>query len=290
VSLIVGIRCADSVVLAASGPSTMPSEDGLPAARQWTKKLQVVGGQAVLGVAGHEGLAQEMALSLERSLSEPEEREASEDILRDKLREALTAPIQRTVAIHRTLQGLPGFGITSNEYVTSQTLLGIPVRGSLRLFRMDPECSLTEITPELAWSAIGAGRSLAEPFLAFLRRVLWDKGRPNIAQAELAAFWSLKHAIEYNPAGLSHPIQLMVLVRSERGVIDIIERGERELSVIRQVVEEGEESFRRSFHVLPSGKVEVREKDPAGEPGARKRVPEVRLRMEKPGSGRGGER
>lgn len=281
-SLLVGIRCADSVVLAASGPSTMPSEDGLPAARQWSKKLQVVAGQAILGVAGHDGLAQDMALSLERSLSEPEERDMSEDILRTKLREALSAPVQRTVAIHRTLQGLPGFGITSNEYVVSQTLLGMTFHGSLRLYLLDPECSLMEVTPDLAWAAIGDARSVAEPFLAFLRRVLWDRGKPNVAQAELAAFWTMKHAIESNPAGLAHPIQLLVMARSEQGSIDIIERGQRELDVINQVVEEGEDAFRRSFHVLPSGKIEARGRETAGEAALRKRVPEVRLTLDRP--------
>ncbi len=281
-SLIVGIRCADAVVLAASGPSTMPSDDGLPAARQWTKKLQVVGGQAVLGVSGHDGLAQEMALALERSLSEPEKRDISEDMLRDKLREALAAPVQRTVAIHRTLQGLPGFGITSNEYVVSQSLLGIPFHGVLRLFMLDPECSLTEITPDLAWAAIGSSRSTAEPFLAFIKKVLWDSGRPNVAQAELAAFWTLKHAIEYNAAGLSHPIQLTVMVRSESGSIDIIERGDREKDVMRQVVDEGETAFRRNFHVLPSGQVKIRGREATAEVPTRKRVPEVRLTLDRP--------
>ncbi len=266
----------------------MPSEDGLPPARQWSKKLQVIGGQAVLGISGHDGLAQEMALSLGRRLSEPEEREISEDLLRSKLRDALATPVQRTVGIHRTLQGLPGFGITSNEYAVVQALLAIPFRGTLRLYVLDPECTLTEVTPNLAWSAIGRARTVAEPFLTFLRRVIWDRDRPSVAQAELAAFWTLRHAIENNPSGLSYPIQLVVMVRSEPGSIDIIERGERELEVIRQVVEEGEEAFRRSFRVLPSGQVEIRSMGSAAEPSKRKRVPEVRLTLDRPEKGSSG--
>jgi hypothetical protein len=260
----------------------MPSEDGLPSARQWSKKLQVVSGQAVLGVSGHDGLAQEMALALERSLSEPEKRDISEGMLREKLREALAAPIQRTVAIHRTLQGLPGFGITSNEFVVSQSLLGIPFHNVLRLFKLDPECSLTEITPDLAWSVIGSARSTAEPFMSFLSKVLWESGRPNVAQAELAAFWTLKQAIEYNPGGLSYPIQLTVMIRSEGGSIDIIERGDREMDVMRQVVDEGETAFRRNFHVLPSGQVKVRGREAVADVTTRKRVPEVRLTLDRP--------
>jgi hypothetical protein len=108
-----------------------------------------------------------------------------------------------------------------------------------------------------------------------------------VAQAELAAYWTLQHAIENTPSGLSYPLQLVVMVRSEPGSIDIIERGERELEVIRQVVAEGEEAFRRSFRVLPSGQVEIRSAHASSEPSKRKRVPEVRLTLDRSGKERG---
>jgi len=285
VSLIVGIRCTDSLVLAASGPATMPSEDGLPPARQWSKKLRVVGGQAVLGVTGHDGLAQEMALSLERSLAEPDERESADDVLRGKLRDALAAPVQRTVAIHRTLQGLPGFGITSNEYVISQSLLAIPFRNSLRLFLLDPECSVTEVTDELTCATIGSAKAIADPFLAFLRKVLWQDRLPDVALGELSAYWTILHVAETSPGALTFPIQLVVIRREEGGSIDIYERGERELSRIQLAIERGEEMIRKSLRTHPAGpEGEGAPAPPTPRTGVekpvRKRVPEVRLRLE----------
>ena len=284
-SLIVGIRCTDSVVLAASGPGTMLSEDGLPPARQLAKKLRVVAGQAVLGVAGHDGLAQEMALSLERCLSAPDDSEAAEDTLRAKLRDALAAPVQRSVAIHRTLQGLPGFGITSNEYVISQSLLAIPFRDSLRLYLLDPECSVTEITDELSCAAVGSAKAIGEPFLAYLRRVLWVGRLPEAELGELAAYWTVLHVIENSSSDVTHPIQLVVVTRSSRGSIDIIERGEGEMAGIRQAIREGEEALRRGFRA--QGPVSVEEPvipaapqaPSSGEAPARKRVPEVRFTL-----------
>ncbi|UCC71298.1 MAG: hypothetical protein JSV86_13000 [Gemmatimonadota bacterium] len=293
-SLIVGIRCTDSVVLAASGPGTMPSEDGLPPARQWGKKLRVVAGQAVLGVTGHDGLAQEMALSLERCLAEPDERDAVEDVLRGKLRDALAAPVQRTVAIHRTLQGLPGFGITSNEYVVSQSMLAIPFRDSLRLFLLDPECSVTEVTDELACATIGGAKVIADPFLTFLRKVLWHDGLPDIALGELCAYWTVLHVAESCPGALTFPVQLVVMRRGDGGSIDIFERGERELSRIQLAIERGEEMIRRSLRGQPSeseGFAVPAEPPPAtGERPIRKRVPEVRLRLEPRDKGGGSRR
>jgi hypothetical protein len=266
----------------------MPSEDGLPPARQWSKKLRVVAGQAVLGVTGHDGLAQEMALSLERSLAEPDKRESADDVLRVKLRDALAAPVQRTVAIHRTLQGLPGFGITSNEYVISQSLLAIPFGDSLRLFLLDPECSITEVTDELACATIGGAKAVADPFLAFLRKVLWEERVPDVALGELSAYWTMLHVAETCPGALTFPVQMVVIRREASGSIDIVERGERELTRVQQAIERGEEMIRRSLRTSAPGP--EREEPPpvppvpptSGEKPVRKRVPEVRLRLEPP--------
>ncbi len=289
-SLIVGIRCADSVVLAASGPETMPSEDGLAPARQWGKKVRVIGGRAVLGVSGHDGLAQEMALSLERSLDEIDPSDETEDILRSTIRDALAAPIQRTVAIHRTLQGLPGHGITSNDYVLSQSLVAIPVKDSLRLYVQDPECSLTEITDELSYAAIGSGRAVADPFLSFLREVTWTDRPPNQARGELAAYWTVRHAIDNNPTHLTYPVQLVVMARRSDGSIDFIERGDREMAAIAHVMESNLDLIRKNFLVEPrsvvsggssSGGPPKRSNVPSEKP-VRKRVPEVRLKLKPP--------
>jgi len=298
VSLIVGIRCADSVVLAASGPETMPSEDGLAPARQWAKKVRVIGGRAVLGVSGHDGLAQEMALSLERSLDEIVPSDTPEDLLRSTIRDALAAPIQRTVAIHRTLQGLPGYGITSNEYVLSQSMVAIPVGDSLRLYVQDPECSLTEVTDELSFAAIGSGRAVADPFLSFLREVTWADRPPNQARGELAAYWTVRHAIDNNPTHLTYPIQLIVMAQRSDGTIDVIERGDREMAAIAQVMESNLDSIRKNFLAEPrrgsgggggsggSSATTQKPSAPSDKP-PRKRVPEVRLKLEPPDPSRG---
>lgn len=288
-SLIVGIRCTDSVVLAASGPGTMPSEDGLAPARQWARKLRVVGGKAMLAVSAHDGLAQEMGLSLERALAELDQVECAEDVLRAGIRDALAAPVQRTVAIHRTLQGLPGFGVSSNEYVLSQSMVAIPFQGSLRLYLLDPECSLTEITSELSYAAIGNVKAIADPFLAFLREVLWQDGLPGQAHGELAAYWTVRHAIENNPVGLTHPIQLIVMARRQDESIEIIERGDRELAAIGQMVDSSLRTVRKSLTPPPRGSASGSGKPPSGDVGkvARKRVPEVRLKLESPEQGRG---
>jgi hypothetical protein len=264
----------------------VPSENGLPPARQWAKKLRVINDLAVLGVSGHDGLAQEMALSLERCLADGRH-DSHEEVLRSEIRDALATPVQRTVAIHRTLQGLPGYGITTTDYVLSQSLVAVPFGKSLRLYVLDPDCSLTEITEELSWVAIGNARAIAEPFLAFLRHILWGGGLPSTAHGELAAYWSVRHAMEYYPAGLARPIQLTVMSLGRKDSVEVVERGERELAILDQTVEASVDAIRRSFgaqHTKPagSGSAPPTPPPPSAEKPPRKRVPEVRLTIESP--------
>ncbi len=82
----------------------------------------------------------------------------------------------------------------------------------------------------------------------------------------------------------------MVVIRREAGgSIDIFERGDRELMRIQQAIERGEEMIRKSLRTHPqepeSG--EAAQPTPSAPPATaekpvRKRVPEVRLRLEPP--------
>ncbi len=291
-SLIVGIRCSDSVILAASGPARLPSSDGWPLARQRERRLRVVAGQAVLGVSGHDGLAQEMALSLESRLGAFAGQEPAEEAARARVRESLAAPVQRTVAIHRTLQGLPGLGHTTDGFALCHALVALPLSDSLRLYVMDPDCSVTEITEELSWATVGKGRAETEPFLAFLRKVVWQGEPPTAAKGELAAYWALRHAIETSPALLSEPVQVIVMELAADGSIKISERDESEIAALQRRVEANEQAIRESLQAERSeGRAPPRGSAPGSAPrgpesrAAKKRVPEVRVRLGSPERG-----
>ncbi len=278
-ALIVGIRCDDSVVLAASGPAASADVNRRAGTRSAGRKLRALAGQAVLGVSGSEGLAQEMALSLERALGAPDDRERDEEALRQKIREALAAPVQRTAAIHRTLNGLPGQVAGSGAPARCDTLLAIPLQRSLRLYSFERDCSLTEITTELGFAVVGEAALFAESCLTFLAKLLWGKGVASGAQAELAAYWTLQHAIENAHGSLSGPVQLVVMSRTKQGIIEIVERGESEAVRIRDAIARGEETIRNSVRPQGSG-THLSGESPSVAP-ARKRVPEVRLVMDR---------
>src|SRR2546422_510006 len=61
--------------------------------------------------------------------------------------------------------------------------------------------------------AVGSARAIADPFLAFMRHVLWPLGCPTIQDGTFSAVWTLVHAIDTNAGGVAEPIQVAVLER-----------------------------------------------------------------------------
>src|SRR5207244_4889228 len=40
---------------------------------------------------------------------------------------------------------------------------------------------------------MGSGQVLADPFLAFIKRVLWKETMPDVERAKIGVYWELKH-------------------------------------------------------------------------------------------------
>ena len=59
--------------------------------------------------------------------------------------------------------------------------------------------------------SMGSGQILAEPFLAFIKRVLWDDEVPNVKNAIFGVFWTLSHAIKCAPGNVGLPINIATL-------------------------------------------------------------------------------
>lgn len=276
---IVGIHCTNGVVLAASGSGDGDASNLLRRARS----LRVIAGQAVLGVSGHEGVAQEMTLALEGALATPERGDGSELSFRNKLRDALAGPIQRSAALQCSLDRIADprdREPAQNTY--GGGIVALPFRRALRLYTLDAACVLTELTEEDPFAAVGAAWGLTEAFLGFLARNLWEAGVPSVRQAEMAACWALAHA---KAATTVEPRQLVVMSRAADGSIEIEERGEEGLAASRRAVREAEDAFRAAAAVAIAQVVEP----PSGNSHGPtcKRVPEVRLSLEHSDSRRG---
>jgi hypothetical protein len=89
----------------------------------------------------------------------------------------------------------------------------LPVGAELCLFQFDPQGMPDRATADLPFVAVGSGQRIADPFLAFLRRIYWPDRLPSLQEGVLATVWALTHAIETNAGGVGDPIQIIKVSR-----------------------------------------------------------------------------
>lgn len=205
-TLIIGIKCENSIVLAADGAATLATSAGILTIRQSIKKLEIISGKAILGVSGQVGTGQlyreelQNMINAKKVTSKPIGQAMS--TIRDNFRNQ----------VEGNLKLADSLGIKETVYCNA--VIAMPVSGKPRLIQFDHLCQPEEATDQLPFISIGSGQGLADPFLAFLRRVFWPTGLPSLAQGSLAAVWTLQHCIEIAPAYVRDPIQVAVLEKS----------------------------------------------------------------------------
>ena len=116
------------------------------------------------------------------------------------------------------------------ESVICQTLIVIPISKKLCLFQFNQQCSPEEATDNLPFVSIGSGQKIADPFLAFLRRIFWpnEDELPSLEEGILTVLWTLEHAIRTHPGGVSDPKQI-ITIKKENNKYKIYEFQEKEL-------------------------------------------------------------
>ena len=108
----------------------------------------------------------------------------------------------------------PMLGQQATQTAFNHTLVAMTLGGKPYLFTFDYKCAADMATPDLPFSAIGSGQFIADPFLAFLRRMFWNDCPPSLGDGIFATAWTLQHAIESAPSGIAEPIQIMVIDKS----------------------------------------------------------------------------
>lgn len=208
-TLIIGLKCSDGIVLGADGIVTSSS------IRQAVSKLDIIAGCCVVGVSGPVGLRQRLVACIDElwaagTFSKLTTANAML-AMRTKFLEHL-GPEMQAVALAR---GALGDGVATN--VLSQTLVALPFGGSTLLCTFDPLGSPQEVTNALPIATIGSGTQMADPFMAFQRRLFWPNQLPSIADGTFAVYWALDHTIRNHPGGVGGDKQIVVLRREKQG-------------------------------------------------------------------------
>jgi 20S proteasome alpha/beta subunit len=219
-TLIVAIKCKDGIVVGADGAATLGAL-GQFTIRQSTKKLCIVDNCIVIGVSGSVGLGQRIVGTIEGLWcnSEIKLSEQPSYIAMTIIRQQIFNHIQVELQVASLAQQVQGIASIAINSVLTSTVVALPLRRELCLFQFDHQGAPEEAREDLPFVSIGSGQSIADPFLAFIRRVFWSNHLPTVAQGIFATLWTLEHAIQTNPGGVAEPKQVIILEKTNESCL-----------------------------------------------------------------------
>jgi len=201
-TVLVGALCSDGAVIGADSIAT--SAAGMHPLIQIRSddKIVTVGDQVIIATTGAVGLSQRFHAVVAQTVAE--------GILNVPCIPGIKTIANRALQdfgstfVPRNSQGSLGFG----------AMLAAPICEEPELIEFD----VVNMQPErktgrLHFVSMGSGQILADPFLAFVSRVLWHGAVPDVKIATLGVYWTLAHAIKYAPGGIGEPIRIATLRR-----------------------------------------------------------------------------
>ena len=214
-TVVIGLKCQQGIVLGSDGAATLGNM-GLRTIVQPTAKLSLIENKAIFGFSGPVGLSQlfyertcAVCATLLEDASLPEVcRNLRNGFLPDASVRFQVAALARSVV-----------GNLAAESIASQTLVALAVQGRPELIQFDYLCQSEWTTDELPFVSIGSGQPIADPFLAWIRFVFWERRLPTLAEGRFAVYWTLSHAIRTAPGGIGPPIQMAALESTQDNVI-----------------------------------------------------------------------
>jgi 20S proteasome alpha/beta subunit len=246
-TVIVGIRCQDAVVLGADSQVSYQTRLLQPTIKQHDEKLYVIGENAVLGVSGSVSLGQRYNSELTGRVKGSGNRMKYKDVptaMRD-LAKALWKHAgdswERAGVTAKTIGEA-----RAHLEVAHDTLIALPVQDEPCLLGFSQQCEGTEYSTNMPIVSIGSGQPVADPFLAFIRRIFWPHTPPTLSEGILAVVWALRHTIESQPGGVGDPIQVATLSKDRRGQWKAQELADADMGEPRQNINALEDEMRKA--------------------------------------------
>ena len=199
-TILVGVKCTDGIVIGVDSIATSAHGRNPLVQIVSNDKLQLVGNKGLLAATGSVGLAQRIHLIADKMWTDRKYSGGAMKVATE-FTAASVADFASTNVQMSQQHGL-GFG----------ALLGMVIDNKPELI----EFGTTDFQPEIKQGnlfavSMGSGQILADPFLAFVSRVLWHGKMPDVKLGKAGVFWVLDHTIKYAPGGVGEPIKLGVL-------------------------------------------------------------------------------
>jgi hypothetical protein len=201
VTVLVGVRCSDGVVIGSDSVATSSAGQFPVMHVPYDGKIRIFSGNIIVAASGPIGHCQRLHFHVEEAISG--------GIFKNmKLRE-MTTNISRRVLTDFQNSFVPNYG---NDGLRFGALIAAVHNNEAFLV----EYATTDFQPEikqgnLCYVSMGSGQLLADPFLAFVSRVMWGKSIPTVEIATFGVYWVLDHTIKLAPGKVGPPIRLATL-------------------------------------------------------------------------------
>lgn len=225
-TLLVGIRCKDGVVVAADRAVTFGTSPGNFTIAHKAQKVRVIKKTVIVAGTGHVGGAQRFLETAERAwdLQIAGKGKSPMDTCRILSAEFIK-DCQSTGMQKPSLGALVAFPSTKG---------GGPQLCEFQTSDFQPELKDTG-----CWFvSMGSGQLIADSYLAFMREAFWRDGMPNLKEGMFAAAWVMRQSIKVAPGFIDEPIDIAVL-QGEKA--KMLEQGE--LDYYMDVADEATKHF-----------------------------------------------
>lgn len=235
-TVLVGIKCSDGVVIGTDSASTF-SAGTLNTIEQASKKVEIIDDRIVIAGTGAVGLNQRFCSIIKSSSSDKlfSNKTSALDVAKSLSRSAIDDFLSTHAGNHNAgIYGQTAYG----------ALVAFPLGSKFELCEFQVSNFQPELKDNKIWYvSMGSGQYIADPFLGLMRQVFWEDGLPACSEGIFATTWAIQHAIDLNCGGINGPIQIAVLSSEKKGPLARLLSTE-EIAEHQQNVEEAKSHLR----------------------------------------------
>ena len=196
-TILVAVKCRDGIVIGADGIATSAAGERPTMQIASSVKIQIIDGKVIIACTGEVGLSQRFQQIVKESWD-------AKEFTKPCLQCAPTIAGKTVLNFQQSHQKQSGFGFGA--------LMAAPFAKQMELVEFAGNNFQPEIKAHpLHYVSAGSGQMLADPFLAFVDRIVWKQTLPSLANGQLGVLWVLRHTILHAPGGVGGPIQMATL-------------------------------------------------------------------------------
>lgn len=227
-TIIVGVKCTDGVVIGSDSIAT--STHGAMNLMQMESddKIRIFNDKVIAATTGSVGYAQRLHYHLDKAING-----GGFLTIKKSERPQLLCKKFITDLLSSNAPSPPPLGINFGA------LVAVEIENEPCLIEYAPHNFQPEFKENRHfYVAMGSGQPLAEPFLAFVSRVLWKGALPDIRLGRFGLFWALTHTISLAPGTIGGDIKLATLSRSNNNWVAVRNADHQEAAQFISGVEE----------------------------------------------------